>query len=107
MRARLTPLRHSLLITCSALLAGLSLQPLDAPAQPQAGGNMKDQLIVHFCSRAIRSDFKKAGQTPPEGMVASTCACVVQKIKGRASIEQAKTLCKAEAQQKYSLPERP
>lgn len=36
-------------------------------------------------------------------MVDHTCACVVQQINGRASIEQAKAICQAQAQQKYAL----
>ena len=77
---------------------------LSTPAQARVGANMKDRLIFHFCGRAIRADFRKAGKTLPEGLVEQTCGCVVQKINARASIEQAKAICKAEAQQTYALP---
>ena len=64
---------------------------------------MKDQLIFHYCSKAMQADFSKAGKTPPDGMVAFTCSCVVQQIDARASIEQAKAICQARAKQAFSL----
>jgi len=72
-------------------------------AQPQVGANMKDQMILGFCSRAMAADLDKAGKKPPAGMVDYTCGCVVQQINARASIDQAKTICQAQAQQKYAL----
>jgi hypothetical protein len=71
--------------------------------QPQVGANMKDQMILGFCSRAMAADLDKAGKKPPAGMVDYTCGCVVQQINARASIDQAKTICQAQAQQKYAL----
>jgi len=76
---------------------------LGASAQPQVGANMKDQLIFGYCSRAMAADLDKAGKTPPAGMVDNTCGCVVQQINARASIDQAKAICQAQAQQKYAL----
>ena len=64
---------------------------------------MKDQMIFHFCSQAMNSDLSKAGKTAPAGMVDHTCGCVVQQINARASIDQAKTICQGQAQQKYAL----
>ena len=72
-------------------------------ARGQSHNNMKDQLIFHYCSKAMQGDFSKAGRTPPAGMVAYTCNCVVQQIDGRATIEQAKAICQANAQSKYSV----
>jgi hypothetical protein len=34
-------------------------------------------------------------------MIESTCTCVVQRLKARDSIEQAKTFCKAQAIKQY------
>lgn len=64
---------------------------------------MKDQLIFHYCGKAMAADFEKAGKTPPAGMVTYTCGCVVQQINRRASIAQAKAICQAQAQKKYPL----
>jgi hypothetical protein len=80
-----------------------SLPAAQAAAQPQVGANMKDQMIFRYCSQAIHHDLDKAGKKPPAGMVDHTCGCVVQQINARASIDQAKTICQAQAQQKYAL----
>jgi hypothetical protein len=100
-------LRLQRLPLAAASVVALNLSVSSAAAPAQVRGNMKDQLIFHYCSKAMKADFKKAGTTPPEGIVAFTCGCVVQKINARASIEQAKAICKAEALQKYPQPERP
>ena len=84
-------------------LAALTLALLPRPGSAQVGANMKDQMIFHFCSKAMTADLEKAGKTAPSGMVDHTCGCVVQKINGRATIEQAKAICQAQAQQKYAL----
>ncbi len=72
-------------------------------SRAEAAANMKDQLIFHYCSKAMNADFSKAGKTPPQGMVQDTCDCVVQQINSRATIDQAKVICQANAQKKYSL----
>jgi hypothetical protein len=87
----------------SPLAQAQSKSPNPTQAQPQVGANMKDQMIFGFCSRAMSADLGKAGKTPPAGMVDHTCGCVVQQINARASIDQAKTICQAQAQQKYAL----
>ena len=81
----------------------LCLPLLGATTQAQVGANMKDQLIFGYCSRAMAADLDKAGKTPPAGMVDHTCGCVVQQINSRANIDQAKAICQAQAQQKYTL----
>lgn len=97
----MTPrLENLVLITLAAL--GLALLPRSGDAQ--VGSNMKDQMIFHFCSKAMTAELEQAGKTPPRGMVEQTCACVVQQINGRASIDQAKAICQTQAQQKYALP---
>ena len=52
----------------------------------------------------MREDFQKAGKTPPDGMVADTCNCVVQQVKNRQTIEQAKTFCTKQSLEKYGQP---
>lgn len=106
-RAHGNPLRLQRLLLAAAGVAALNLSVRGAEATTQVRGNMKDQLIFHFCGRAMKADFKAAGKTPPKGIVEFTCGCVVQKIKARASIEQAKTICKAQALQTYPQPEGP
>ena len=54
-------LRPTLLLVSAVLMA--------APAH----ANMMQQIIVGKCSQAMQDDFKKAGKTPPAGMVNDTC----------------------------------
>lgn len=97
------------LVGLVAVLLALPLASPWAQAQSKAqgpaqvGANMKDQMIFGYCSRAMTADLGKAGKTAPAGMVDQTCGCVVQQINARASIDQAKTICQAQAQQKYGL----
>ena len=74
-----------------------------APTQAQTYSNMKDRLIFHYCSKAMKADFSKAGKTPPVGMVSFTCNCVVEQIHARATIDQAKATCQARAQQTFEV----
>ena len=91
-------------LSWSGLAAALLTIPLLSPgAQAQVGANMKDQMIFRYCSKAMTDDFNKAGKTPPKGMVDYTCGCVVQQVDARASIDQAKAICQANAQQKYPV----
>lgn len=81
------------------LLATLAAAALLAPRP--AAANMIDQIIFGKCSEAMQNDFKKAGKTPPAGMVPDTCNCVVAQMKKRQSIDQAKTTCSNQSLQKY------
>ncbi len=83
--------------------AALTLLVAGGTARAQSYSNMKDQLIFHYCSKAMNSDFNKAGKSAPAGMVAYTCNCVVQQMDARATIEQAKAICQATAQQKFTV----
>ena len=65
---------------------------------------MQDDLINHFCTRAMDADFAKAGKIPPAGMVAYTCNCVIQQVSARASIDQAKAICQQQATAKFLKP---
>jgi hypothetical protein len=52
----------------------------------------------------MNADFAKAGKTPPTGMVAYTCNCVIQQVNAQATIDQAKATCQAQATAKYPSP---
>ena len=90
----------SLLRSTASLLAAAVAVGLAAPAQ----ASMIDQIILNKCSAAMREDFQKAGKTPPDGMVADTCNCVLEQVKNRQSIEQAKTFCTKQSLEKYGQP---
>jgi hypothetical protein len=94
---------NRLLHACVAVSLPVCVAAVPLRAEVQIAANMKDQMIYRFCSKAMAADFSKAGKQPPHGMVADTCGCVVQQIHARASIDQAKTICQAEARQKYTL----
>jgi D-alanyl-D-alanine carboxypeptidase len=83
-----------------ACLVASAASSLAAPAQ----ASMIDQIIFKKCSQAMADDFQKAGKTPPDGMVADTCNCVVEQVGKRQSIEQAKTFCSKQSIQKYGQP---
>ena len=90
------PMRLAPVAPAAALFLAAALLP-----QP-AGANMMQQIIVSKCSDAMQADFKKAGKTPPAGMVSDTCGCVADgMLKRRQSLEQAKTTCVQQANQKY------
>jgi hypothetical protein len=72
-----------------------------ACAGGSASANMMDQMVMHYCSKDMQEEITKAGKTAPAGMIESTCTCVVQRLKARDSIEQAKTFCKAQAIKQY------
>lgn len=72
-------------------------------AAPVRASNMKDQIIQHFCLNAVTAEFRDAGKTPPAGMADFTCSCVVSQLNARASMDQAKTICRQRAVEKYSL----
>ena len=99
----LTRLRPAAVLPPAAaltLLAGL-VAGLAAPAH--AGDNMMDQMVRKYCLKAVNDEVKASGKPAPAGMPESTCECVVQQMKKRQSIEQAKTTCKTQAAQKYNL----
>lgn len=83
------------------LLGGVAaLLSLLSPAPGRA--NMVQQIIIGKCSGAMQADFKKAGKTPPAGMVDFTCSCVADgMLKRRQTLDQAKATCVNQATQKY------
>lgn len=84
-------------------LAGAALVLAGLPARAQGLSNMRDQLIIHYCTLAVNADFTKAGKPVPEGLAKDTCTCVAQQVNARATIAQAETICKQQAMGKYNL----
>lgn len=85
-------LRLTLVLASAVLVA--------APAH----ANMVQQIIVGKCSKAMQDDFKKAGKTPPAGMVNDTCGCIADgMLKKGQSLDQAKTICVKQSTAKYNL----
>lgn len=83
-------LRSCVLFASAVLLA--------APAH----ANMVRQIIVGKCSSAMQDDFKKAGKTPPAGMVEETCGCIADNYGKGQSMEQAKASCVQQSTAKYN-----
>ena len=84
-------------------LAGSALLLASLPARAEGLDNMRDQLIIHYCTLAVNADFAKAGKPVPEGLAKDTCTCVAQQVNARATIAQAETICKQQALGKYNL----
>ena len=90
---------HPLLLAsagAASLLASL-------PAGAQGLDNMRDQLIIHYCTIAVDADFAKAGKPAPAGMAKDTCTCVAEQVNDKATIPQAEAICKQQAMDKYNL----
>jgi hypothetical protein len=86
----------------TALLAFGGAVLLNLVAAAPSRANMVGQIITGKCSEAMQADFKKAGKTPPAGMVDFTCSCVSDgMLKRRQSLDQAKTVCVKQATAKY------
>ncbi|WP_216902989.1 hypothetical protein [Synechococcus sp. CCY 9618] len=73
------------------------------PARADGLNNMRDQLIIHYCTIAVDADFAKAGKAAPQGLAQDTCTCVAEQVNAKASIAQAETICKQQAMSKYNL----
>ncbi len=84
-------------------LAGWALLLGGLPARAQSLNNMRDQLIIHYCTLAVNADFTKAGKPVPAGLAKDTCTCVAEQVNDRATIPQAETICKQQAMGKYNL----
>jgi hypothetical protein len=84
-------------------LAGSALLLASLPARAEGLSNMRDQLILHYCTLAVNADFTKAGKTVPAGLAKDTCTCVAEQVNARASITEAETVCKQQAMGQYNL----
>ena len=67
-----------------------------------ANANMFKQIMVGRCSGAMQDDFKKAGKTPPAGMVQETCGCIADGYGKGQSMDQAKAICVKQSTAKYN-----
>ena len=67
-----------------------------------AHANMVKQIMVGRCSGAMQDDFKKAGKTPPAGMVQETCGCIADGYGKGQSLDQAKDVCVKQTTAKYN-----
>ncbi len=96
---------RSLLSVLLPLATGLPLgaSVLLAPAQPAAAQNMMDNMVRKYCLKAVNDEVKASGKPAPAGMSEFTCDCVVQEMKKRKTVDQAKVICKSAAAQKYNL----
>jgi hypothetical protein len=74
-----------------------------AVAPPAGAQNMMDNMIRKYCLKAVNDEVKASGKPAPSGMADHTCECVVQQMKKRQSIDQAKVTCKNAAAAKYNL----
>ncbi len=54
-------------------LAGSALLLASLPTRAEGLSNMRDQLILHYCTLAVNADFTKAGKTVPAGLAKDTC----------------------------------
>ncbi len=84
-------------------MAGPVLLLTSLPSGAQGLDNMRDQLIIHYCTLAVNADFAKAGKRAPVGLAEDTCTCVAEQVNARATIAQAETICKQQAMGKYNL----
>jgi hypothetical protein len=83
---------RSCLVLASAVLVA-------APAQ----ANMVQQIVIGRCSSAMQDEFRKAGKTPPAGMVNETCGCIADgMLRRRQSLDQAKAVCVKQTTAKFN-----
>ena len=88
----------------AGLVAGLLSTALLLPfGQLARAQNMIDGMIKNYCLKAVNDEVKASGKPAPAGMPDYTCNCVVQEMKKKKSVEQAKVTCKAAAEKKYNL----
>lgn len=67
-----------------------------------AHANIVKQIIVGKCASAMQDDFKKAGKTPPSGMIDDTCGCIADGVLEGQGIDQAKVICVERSTAKYN-----
>lgn len=81
-------------ITLACLAAAGALSAFAPTARAQS---VMDRAIYGSCSKAMASDFQKAGKTAAPGLIDKTCSCVVQQINATHNIDLAKTICSKKA----------
>lgn len=65
--------------------------------------SMEDDLIMHYCTKAVNAEVALSGKSAPAGLATYTCTCVVDQVRQRVSISNAKTICKQQAAAKFGL----
>ncbi len=68
-----------------ALVAAAASEPVQA--------NFKDNIIFSSCAAAMRKEYQQADKQLLLSQLNKTCNCVVEQIKNRKNIEQAKASC--------------
>ena len=61
-------------------------------------------VIQSFCMAAFKSEFARAGKTPPKGMGAFTCDCLGQRMLSGEDLSTARETCTMEANRRFPLP---
>ena len=82
-------------------LSTVSMLPLQADP---AGSDKDNSLIQSFCMAAFKSEFARAGKTPPKGMGAFTCDCLGQRMLSGEDLSTARETCTMEANRRFPLP---
>jgi hypothetical protein len=68
-----------------------------------AHANMVQHVLIGRCSSAMQDEFRKAGKTPPAGMVNETCGCIADgMLRRRQSLDQAKAICVKQSTAKFN-----
>lgn len=93
-----TVLRHA---PGLGLLGLIAVSSLSAPAPARAG--MVENMILSKCGEAMLADFKKAGRTPPAGMVDETCQCVLTGWQQKKGLDTSIKSCSTAATNKSGL----
>ncbi|MEY3735228.1 MAG: hypothetical protein RLZZ624_286 [Cyanobacteriota bacterium] len=83
------------------LVGLMAIGGLTAGAPARAG--MVENMILSKCSETMLGEFKKAGQTPPAGMVDETCHCVLKGWLNKQGLDVPIKTCSAAATAKYGL----
>lgn len=87
-------------MTSSLALLSLILSGWWLPAH---ASGFVDQLIRSHCIRAISAEMEASGNPAPAGMAEYACDCVVEHFNQGRSIDQAITICKQAAINRFGL----
>ena len=69
----------------------------------KAIANEHKDFLTNICHITFNSEMTISGKTAPNGMADFTCNCFVEKVTYGYSVESAKSTCKENASQKFSL----
>ncbi len=88
-----------ILISASISIFTISTAPTAVNAAPFS----EETAIQNLCLIGFQTAFAQAGQTPPEGMGAFTCRCLIQRLQGGESLNPARESCKLEASRRFRI----